>query len=150
MNNEGREEHSLTSSPHGSNDVSGQETDLDGTIADFEKLIDKNDPEQVKMLEEMKKHTAMLHRARGDWNKPNTFRHWNDPAPKNLPKGLPMASETYRKYKNHLIEESHPLELVAQGIAPKLIAPAKDSDSSIVPRETLQLPASEANDVLDS
>jgi len=96
MNNERREERSLTSSPHGSNDVSGQETDLDGTIADFEKLIDKNDPEQVKMLEEMKKHTAMLHRARGDWNKPNTFRHWNDPAPKNLPKRLPMASETYR------------------------------------------------------
>lgn len=55
-----------------------------------------------------------------------------------------------RKYKNHLIEESHPLELVAQGIAPKLIEPAKDSDSSIVPRETLQLTASETSNVLDS
>ncbi len=55
-----------------------------------------------------------------------------------------------REYKNHLIEESHPLELVAHGIAPKLIAPAKDSESSIVQRETLQLPASDAGHVLDS
>lgn len=96
MKSEDRGEQPLTSSPRGSDDVSHQETDVDAKIAEFEKLVDKNDPEQMKMLEEMKRHTAMLHRARGDWNTPNTFRHWNDPAPKNLPKRLPMASETYR------------------------------------------------------
>ena len=28
---------------------------------------------------------------------------------------------TFREYKNHKIQESHPLELVAQGIEPKLL-----------------------------
>lgn len=92
-----------------------QETDVDERVKHFERLIDKNDPEQVKMLEEMKKHTSLLHHVRGDWNKPNTFRHWNEPLSEDAIKRIPMESETYRKYKEHMIRENTPLLEIAMG-----------------------------------
>lgn len=92
-----------------------QETDVDEKLRHFEKMIDKNDPEQVKMLEEMKKHTSMLHHVRGDWNKPNTFRHWNETSAANAVKRIPMESETYKKYKEHMMLENTPLLEIAVG-----------------------------------
>jgi succinate dehydrogenase flavin-adding protein (antitoxin of CptAB toxin-antitoxin module) len=92
-----------------------QETDVDERLRHFETLIDKNDPEQVKMFEEMKRHTSMLHHVRGDWNKPNTFRHWNESSTANSVKRIPMESETYKKYKEHMKLEDTPLLDIAMG-----------------------------------
>ena len=119
---------------------------LDAKLQAFEAAIDKSDPAQVQLLEEMREHTRRLHQARGDWNKPSTFRNWNDPAPR--PQATaPLAIESYRwahivlryrhpkqqclvnilpttayrEYKNHIAKESHPVGLLAQGVAPKLL-----------------------------
>ncbi len=43
-------------------------SELEARIAQFEALVDKNDPEQVKMLEDMKRHTALLKKGRGEWD----------------------------------------------------------------------------------
>lgn len=99
--------------------------DVDEQLKQFEKLIDMNDPEQVKMLAEMKKHTSMLHHIRGDWNKPNTFRHWNEPTSTSSIKRIPMESETYREYKKHLVQENTPLLEIAAagGECPRILGP---------------------------
>jgi hypothetical protein len=68
---------------------------LDEQLKRFEASIDKNDPEQLKLLEEMREHTRRLHQARGDWNKPSTFRNWNDPTPRESTTA-PLAVESYR------------------------------------------------------
>lgn len=100
-------------------DKMAHESDIDARLKHFESIIDKNDPEQVKMLEEMKKHTSMLHHTRGDWNKPNTFRHWNEPAPAGAIKRIPLESETYREYKEYTARENTPL-LEFAGEQPRL------------------------------
>jgi hypothetical protein len=68
---------------------------LDEQLKLFEAAIDKNDPEQMKLLEEMREHTRRLHQARGDWNTPSTFRNWNDPTPRDSTTA-PLAIESYR------------------------------------------------------
>jgi hypothetical protein len=68
---------------------------LDEQLKRFEASIDKNNPEQLKLFEEMREHTRRLHQARGDWNKPSTFRNWNDPTPRETTTA-PLAIESYR------------------------------------------------------
>lgn len=68
---------------------------LDEQLKRFEASTDKNDPEQLQLLEEMREHTRRLHQARGDWNKPSTFRNWNDPTPRETTTA-PLAIESYR------------------------------------------------------
>ena len=72
------------------------EDSMDAKLEMFEKVIDKNDPEQMKMLEDMREHTRRLHQIRGDWNKPSSFRNWNDPVPKNVQVKKPLSIESYR------------------------------------------------------
>ena len=80
---------------------------LQAKLSEFESMIDRNDPEQVKMLEEMRRHTALLKQRRGDWE---------DPANKTqAAKRLPMESEAYRNYKNHVLEERQSLLSIARG-----------------------------------
>lgn len=105
----------MSVSPNMPNQTDDDKTDVDERLKHFENSIDKNDPEQVKMLEEMKKHTSMLHHVRGDWNKPNTFRHWNESSATNSVKRIPMESETYKKYKEHMKLENTPLLEIAMG-----------------------------------
>ena len=69
--------------------------DLDEHLRRFEASIDKNDPEQIKLLDAMREHTRRLHQARGDWNTPSTFRNWNDPMPR-AETTAPLAIESYR------------------------------------------------------
>jgi len=72
------------------------EDSMDAKLEIFEKMVDKNDPEQMKMLEDMREHTRRLHQIRGDWNRPSSFRNWNDPVPKNMPSKKPLSVESYR------------------------------------------------------
>jgi hypothetical protein len=69
---------------------------MDAKLEMFEELVDKNDPEQMKMLEDMREHTRRLHQIRGDWNRPSSFRSWNDPVPKNVEPKKPLSVESYR------------------------------------------------------
>jgi len=99
---------------------------LDAKLKQFEALVDMNDPEQVQMLEEMKRHTALLKKTRGDWEneKHKTFRTYNEPGTAQAAKRLPMESETYRAYKNHVLEESQSLLSIARGEeVPRIMAP---------------------------
>ena len=122
------------------NQQESSSTDIDEKLRQFEQLIDKNDPEQVKMLEEMKKHTKMLHQVRGDWNSPNTFRHWNDPCPENVPAMIPLASESYREYKNHVLQEKQSLLEIAAGVEPpRLMGPVEDGQHDV--HEPRKLPS---------
>lgn len=92
--------------------------ELDAQIAQFEALIDNNDPEQVKMLKEMKRHTSLLKHGRGEWDdeaKTRGFRSYNEPGTALAAKRLPMDSTAYRNYKNHVIEESQSLLSIAKG-----------------------------------
>ena len=68
---------------------------LDEQLRRFEAAIDKTDPEQMQLLEQMKEHTRRLHQARGDWNKKSTFRNWNDPTSR-AETTAPLAIESYR------------------------------------------------------
>jgi hypothetical protein len=124
--------------------TAGTDVDMDVSIDEklkkFEAIIDRNDPEQVSMLEDMRKHTALLHRARGDWSddRHRTFRTYNDPGTKYAAKRLPMESESYRLYKNHVAEESQSLLSIARGEEiPRIAAPTKETDVS-KPRSTLE------------
>lgn len=72
------------------------EDTMDAKLEMFEKIVDKNDPEQMKMLEDMREHTRRLHQIRGDWNRPSSFRSWNDPVPKNMEPKKPLSVESYR------------------------------------------------------
>ena len=69
---------------------------LDEKLRKFEESIDKSNPDHVEMLEQMREHTRRLHQARGDWNKPGTFRNWNDPTPR-AETTAPLAIESYRQ-----------------------------------------------------
>lgn len=73
----------------------GNDKDIDAALRKFESTIDKSDPEQVKLLEEMREHTRRLHQIRGDWNKSTTFRNWNDPSPRSTT-APPLSIESYR------------------------------------------------------
>ncbi len=90
---------------------------LQAKLTEFESMIDKNNPEQVKMLEEMRRHTALLQQRRGEWEDPanKMFRTYNEPGTTQAAKRLPMESEAYRNYKNHLMEESQSLLSIARG-----------------------------------
>ena len=90
---------------------------LQAKLSEFESMIDRNDPEQVKMLEEMRRHTALLKQRRGDWEDPanKTFRTYNEPGTAQAAKRLPMESEAYRNYKNHVLEERQSLLSIARG-----------------------------------
>ncbi len=68
---------------------------MDVDVRRFESVIDKNDPEQLKLLEEIKEHTRMLHKARGDWNAPSSHRNWNS---SKLPEKSkpPIEDDSYR------------------------------------------------------
>ena len=72
------------------------EENMDAKLEMFEKIVDKNDPEQMKMLEDMREHTRRLHQIRGDWNRPSSFRNWNDPVPTNVDPKKPLSVESYR------------------------------------------------------
>mmetsp|Transcript_4825 Transcript_4825/g.12666 ORF Transcript_4825/g.12666 Transcript_4825/m.12666 type:complete len:86 (+) Transcript_4825:236-493(+) len=78
-------------------------------LAEFERKVDKDDPAQMEALKEMKEHTRRLHLARGTWEKPSTFRNWNnygglfDPGTKK-----PHEIESYRAYKEHVKGEQEP------------------------------------------
>ncbi len=69
--------------------------EMDMDVQRFESMIDKNDPDQVKMLEEIKEHTRRLHQLRGDWNKPSTHRNWNSSKVPELTKA-PIEDDSYR------------------------------------------------------
>jgi hypothetical protein len=104
--------------------------ELDAKLAQFESIIDKSDPEQVKMFEEMKRHTALLKHGRGEWEDPKnrTFRTYNEPGTAFAAKRLPMESEAYRNYKNHVLEENQSLLSIARGEeVPRITAPGLDA-----------------------
>ena len=117
------------------NSVSMESTPTDqlqAKLLEFESMIDKDNPEQVKMLEEMKRHTALLKQRRGDWEDPKnkTFRTYNEPGTAQAAKRLPMESEAYRNYKNHVMEESQSLLSIARGEeVPRITAQAGASSS---------------------
>lgn len=70
--------------------------DLIAKLRAFEAVVDKNDPAQVQLLEEMREHTRRLRQARGDWNKPSTFRNWNESTARTDTARAPLAIESYR------------------------------------------------------
>lgn len=53
-----------------------------------------------QVLEEIRAQTRLVHKERGDWNRPNTFRNWNNyesngsVVDKKRPK--PLQNESYR------------------------------------------------------
>ena len=71
------------------------EADLDDELKRFEARVDRSDPAQVQALEQMREHTRRLHQVRGDWNKPSTFRNWNEAGPRPTATA-PLAIESYR------------------------------------------------------
>lgn len=75
--------------------MGGIDDDIDTQLQMFEAAIDKSDPEQMKLLDQMKLHTKRLHQARGDWNNPNNPRLWNDPTPQEQATA-PLAIDSYR------------------------------------------------------
>jgi len=69
---------------------------IDEKLRTFEAIVDKNDPDQVRLLEEMREHTRRLHQVRGDWNTPSTFRNWNDPSTRPEASRDPLSIEAFR------------------------------------------------------
>jgi hypothetical protein len=84
--------------------MANDEEDIDARLRAFEALVDARDPAQAAALEAMREHTRRLHQARGDWNRPSTFRCWNDPAPR-ATATAPLQIEHYREYKEHVARE---------------------------------------------
>jgi len=81
---------------------------LEQRLADFEKRMDKNDPDQCKLLREMKSLTKDVNKARGakEWNKPSTFRNWNNYENSFQPKTKkPLEVDAYRAYLTHKMRE---------------------------------------------
>lgn len=72
-----------------------QRDQLDVELQRFEQLVDRSDPEQLKLLQEMQEHTRRLHQGRGDWNKPSSHRNWNS---SKLPEKAapPLEDDSYR------------------------------------------------------
>lgn len=72
------------------------ETDLLAQLRYFEARVDKEDPEQNAMLEQIREHVRRLRHGRGEWSRPTTDRTWNDPM---LPLSAkaPMAIDSYRQ-----------------------------------------------------
>jgi hypothetical protein len=71
----------------------GDPLDLD--VERFEALVDKDNPEQMSLLETIREQTRRLHQARGDWNKNSNYRIWNDPKPR-VDATPPLRIESYR------------------------------------------------------
>lgn len=69
--------------------------ELESKLKYFEERADVSDPEQKRMLDEMREHLSRLKQLRGDWNKPSTFRLWNDPAPTGKVEA-PLAIDSFR------------------------------------------------------
>ncbi|KDD76836.1 hypothetical protein H632_c91p2 [Helicosporidium sp. ATCC 50920] len=78
--------------------------ELESKLKYFEERADVSDPEQKRMLDEMREHLSRLKQLRGDWNKPSTFRLWNDPAPTGKVEA-PLAIDSFRAYKQHVDAE---------------------------------------------
>ncbi|QDZ26096.1 hypothetical protein HOP50_20g86630 [Chloropicon primus] len=73
------------------------EEDIDKLLEAFEKKADKDDPLHRKLLEDMRAHTRALHKARGTWDKPSTWRSWNTPAQEQEVR-RPLDNASYREY----------------------------------------------------
>ncbi|KAL4420507.1 hypothetical protein ABPG75_010163 [Micractinium tetrahymenae] len=80
--------------------------DVEAALASFAARCDPSDPQQAALLAEMRRQSALLRQARGDWEAPATVgrRNWNA-APKGRAGAAPAAIESLRDYKQHIAAE---------------------------------------------
>ncbi|KAL4436375.1 hypothetical protein ABPG77_009937 [Micractinium sp. CCAP 211/92] len=79
---------------------------IEAALASFEARCDSSDPQQAALLAEMRRQSALLRHARGDWEAPASVgrRNWNA-APKGRAGAAPAAIQSLRDYKEHLAAE---------------------------------------------
>mmetsp|Transcript_12868 Transcript_12868/g.33337 ORF Transcript_12868/g.33337 Transcript_12868/m.33337 type:complete len:129 (-) Transcript_12868:110-496(-) len=78
------------------------------TLARFEASVDMSNPQQVKVLEEMRALTARLNEARErkGWSEPSTYRNWNNYDGEFRPQvKKPREDDTYKAYLEHTAKQ---------------------------------------------
>lgn len=70
---------------------------MEAALASFEARCDRSDPEQMALLTELRRQSALLRQSRGDWEAPAVVkrRNWNA-APKGRAGTAPAAIQSLR------------------------------------------------------